>query len=168
LRRTPTRDILPLPMDPRAAQQILDLIRRDGEILARRFGLRYRAIEAESPRVRRRYGVCFADGTIRIRLRHAVTGEPLKYSSLVSTLCHELAHLRHFNHGLRFQRLYAQILGYARDRQIYRPGPASDRASDPVPRRARVAAPPRLASREAPPDEGERQLSLFGGLASGV
>jgi YgjP-like, metallopeptidase domain len=155
-------------MDPRAAQQILDLIRRDGELLARRFGLRYRAIEAESPRVRRRYGVCFADGTIRIRLRHAVTGEPLKYSSLVSTLCHELAHLRHFNHGLRFQRFYAQILGYARDREIYRPGPASD----PAPHRARPAPPPRLAPRlaprEAPPDQGERQLSLFGGITSGV
>ena len=66
--------------------------------------------------MKRRYGVCYADGTIRIRLRHATTGEPLKYSSLVNTLCHELAHLRHFNHGLRFQRFYAQILEFARDR----------------------------------------------------
>jgi hypothetical protein len=66
--------------------------------------------------------VCFADGTIRIRLRHAVTGRPLRYSSLVNTLCHELAHLRHFNHGLRFRRLYFEILEYARARAIYRPG----------------------------------------------
>ena len=92
-------------------------------MLAERFGLAWRAIEAERPNVRRRYGVCYSDGTIRIRLRHAVTGEPLKYSSLVHTLCHELAHLRHLNHGQRFWRLYRRILAYARRHGIYRPGP---------------------------------------------
>ena len=92
-------------------------------MLAARFGLKCRAIEAERPRVKRRYGVCYADGTIRIRLRHAATGKPLKYSSLVNTLCHELAHLKHFNHGLRFQRFYRQILEHARAARIYLPGP---------------------------------------------
>jgi predicted metal-dependent hydrolase len=130
-------------MDPRAAQQLLDRIQRDGALIAARFDLRYRAIEAEGPRVKRRYGVCYADGTIRIRLRHAVTGEPLKYSSLVNTLCHELAHLRHFNHGLRFRAFYAELLEYARREGIYQPG----RAPEPAP-----TAPPR------PPN---LQLSLF-------
>jgi hypothetical protein len=113
-------------------------------VLALRFGLRYRAIEAERPNVKRRYGVCFADGTIRIRLRHAVSGRPLRYSSLVNTLCHELAHLRHFNHGLRFRRLYFEILEYARERAIYRPGVrGEDGLLEPL---ARVR-PPLLAAR---------------------
>ena len=99
--------------------------------------------------MKRRYGVCFADGTIRIRLRHAVTGRPLTYSSLVNTLCHELAHLRHFNHGLRFQRFYFEILEYARDRGIYRPGgepePARALPAAAAEERARAAVRPRAA-----------------------
>ncbi len=71
--------------------------------------------------MKRRYGVCFSDGAIRIRLHHVTTGRPLKYSSLVNTLCHELAHLRHFNHGPRFKTLYLRILEYARAQGIYRP-----------------------------------------------
>ena len=111
--------------------ELIARLNRDAERIAARFGLRYAAIEAERPRVRR-YGVCFSDGTIRIRLRHAATGRPLKYSSLVNTLCHELAHLRHFNHGLRFQRFYRQVLEYARGERIYRPGrPCSPRPARP-------------------------------------
>jgi WLM domain len=117
-------------------EELIARLNRDGASLASRFGLRYRAIEAERPRVKRRYGVCYADGTIRIRLRHAATGEPLKYSSLVNTLCHELAHLKHFDHGLRFQSFYRQILEYARGVKIYLPGPDA---------KARAAAPPKLA-----------------------
>ncbi len=117
-------------------EELIARLNRDGAALASRFELRYRAIEAERPRVKRRYGVCYADGTIRIRLRHAATGNALKYSSLVNTLCHELAHLKHFNHGLRFQRFYRQILEYARAARIYLPGP--DRPQ-------RVAGPPKLA-----------------------
>ena len=102
-------------------RELMAHLHRDAAILASRFGLRYRVLEPERPNVKRRYGVCFSDGTIRIRLWHVSTGRPLKYSSLVNTLCHELAHLRHFDHGLRFQRLYAQILEFARDQGIYRP-----------------------------------------------
>jgi hypothetical protein len=109
--------------DPLGSQQLLAQLVRDAERLAARFELRYKAIEAERPNVRRRYGVCYADGVIKIRLRHALSGRPLKYSSLVNTLCHELAHLRHFNHGERFKALYFRILEYARFAGIYRPGP---------------------------------------------
>jgi predicted metal-dependent hydrolase len=152
LRAGHPRDILLARMDVRAAQELLARIQRDGALIAGRFGLRYRAIEAERPRVKRRYGICYADGTIRIRLRHAVTGQPLKYSSLVNTLCHELAHLRHFNHGLRFQSFYGQILEFARDRGIYQPG--GELAPEPPPRRSASAGPP------AP-----EQLTLFEGAA---
>ena len=145
-------------MDARAAEELLARIERDARLLAQRFGLRYRAIEAERANVRRRYGVCFRDGTIRIRLRHAVSGRPLKYSSLVNTLCHELAHLRHFDHGLRFRAFYARILEYARDRGIYRPAGRSPADlvlpafGEPAPGRARAVA---RAS-------GPEQLALFG------
>jgi hypothetical protein len=72
----------------------------------------------------------------------------------VNTLCHELAHLRHFNHGLRFRRLYFEILEYARDRAIYRPGAREEGAA------ARVAPVrrPTLAQRDPDPS----QLTLFG------
>jgi predicted metal-dependent hydrolase len=147
-------------MDARTAQELLSRIHRDASVLALRFGLRYRAIEAERPNVKRRYGVCFSDGTIRIRLRHAVTGRPLRYSSLVNTLCHELAHLRHFNHGLRFRRLYFEILDYARAREIYRPGVREEQVFAPH-RRAPVP-PPSLAPRTPAAPPVPRQLTLFG------
>lgn len=114
-------------------------LERDAERICARFRLRYRALEPERSNVRSRYGVCFSDGTIRIRLSHATTGRPLKYSSLVNTLCHELAHLRHFHHGPSFQHFYGQILEWARGEGIYRP-----RAPFPPPR-----PPPRPPPSEA-------------------
>ncbi len=123
-------------------------LQRDAERIAARFGLRYREIVPERPNVRRRYGICTADGRIAVRLNHARTGGSLKYSSLVNTLCHELAHLRHFNHGPRFKAFYFEILDHARREGIYRPGrpPPSDGiqldlftgcpVSDPAPPRA--------------------------------
>lgn len=97
-------------------------LQRDADRIARHFGLTYREIAPERPNVKRRYGVCYADGRIAVRLSHAKTGMALKYSSLVNTVCHELAHLRHFNHGPRFKAFYFQILEYARREGIYRPG----------------------------------------------
>jgi hypothetical protein len=111
-------------LDRRTKKALLDRLQQDALRVCARFRLEYRVLEAERANVKRRYGVCYSDGTIRIRLRHATSGKPLKYSSLVNTLCHELAHLRHFNHGQRFQNLYAEILGWARRERIYQPGPA--------------------------------------------
>ena len=143
-------------MDPLQRSELIARLERDAAVIATRFGLRYRVIEAESPRVRRRYGVCFRDGTIRIRLAHVVTGKPLRYSSLVATLCHELAHLRHFNHGVRFRGFNQRLLEWARQAGIYRPHEPGERAAASRP-------PPPLASRPArPPAEAPRQLTLFG------
>jgi predicted metal-dependent hydrolase len=132
---------------------LIERLNVDAERLAGCFGLRYRSITAERVGVRSRYGVCYADGAIKIRLRHATTGRPLKYSSLVNTLCHELAHLRHFNHGPRFKGFYLEILEHARALGIYRPG------CPPVVA-PRLPAPPPVR-RTAPPG-GPEQLSLFG------
>ena len=98
-------------------------LKRQGADLARRYGLRYLAIEPEAAGVVEHYGICYEDGLIRIRLRHARTGKLLKDSSLVDTLCHELAHLKHFDHSARFRRFYQRILDTARELGYYRPGP---------------------------------------------
>jgi hypothetical protein len=100
-------------------------LRNWGEDLAREFKLSWSALEAEQDGVTEHYGVCYEDGLIRIRLRHARTGRLLKESSLVDTLCHELAHLRYLDHGARFKRLYLRILARARALGYYRPGPAA-------------------------------------------
>ena len=125
-------------MDRRTRKKLVEQLQRDAEAIAGAFGLRYRAVEADRANATSRYGICYSDGTIRIRLRHATTGQALKYSSLVNTLCHELAHLRHFDHGPRFKAFYLRLLRYARERGIYRPS----------------------ARRPAPPKP--RQLDLFG------
>ncbi len=97
-------------------------LRLDADRIARHFRLAYQEISPEKANVKRRYGVCYSDGRIFVRLRHAKTGEALKYSSLVNTVCHEMAHLRHFNHGPRFKAFYLEIVDYARREGIYRPG----------------------------------------------
>ena len=150
-------------MDAASRASLLESLTRDAERIARQFGLHYKSIGAERANVTSRYGVCFADGAIRIRLRHVVTGRPLKYSSLVNTLCHELAHLRHFNHGPRFKVFYFELLDFARVRGIYRPGPVAadvralpDASPALVRSASRVGIGSRSVSRSAP-----TQLSLL-------
>ena len=104
-------------------RQTMARLRGQGEALAGHFGLRWAALEPESDGITAHYGICYRDGVIRIRLRHATTGRLLKESSLVDTLCHELAHLRHFDHSKRFRAFYWAILEEARRRGFYRPGP---------------------------------------------
>ncbi len=104
-------------------RKIMNKLRRWGIELGRIFDLQYTSLAAEREGVTSHYGVCYEDGAIRIRLRHARTKRLLKESSLVDTLCHELAHVRYLNHGLRFRRLYREILDQARRLGHYRPGP---------------------------------------------
>ena len=127
-------------------------LRADADQICQEFDLRYTALEPERANVKRRYGICYADGTIKIRLRHVHTGRPLKYSSLVSTLCHELAHLRHFDHSPRFQDFYREILRWARKRGLYQPGASGKR----VPHSGTVRSADTEGRRQQP-----EQLSLF-------
>lgn len=134
-------------------QQLVRKLNRDGFRIAQQFGLQYRCIEAERANVKNRYGICYSDGTIRIRLRHVTTRKPLKYSSLIDTLCHELAHLRHFDHSQRFHRFYDEVLAFARRQGIYAPG------KGPAPARPAVARPPtpweRAPARSGPAFESD-------------
>jgi hypothetical protein len=131
-------------MTVREKRELMARLNRDAERIAVRFRLRYRSIEAERANVKSRYGICYSDGSIKIRLRNVATGRPLKYSSLVNTLCHELAHLRHFNHGPRFQTFYLQILEWARREGIYQPRPlGGGQRQLPAPGPGRPASPAR-------------------------
>jgi len=165
--------LLQLPSEPAqltkserdGQQQLLLRIRRDARTLARAFRLPLRSVAAERPQVKRRYGICYDDGSIRVRLRHVRTGRLLKYSALIDTLCHELAHLEHFDHGVRFKAFYRDILGYARRCGIYRPAPSRpgprSRPSSPseairlrgssIMPLARVPGPAESEPEEAPP-----------------
>ena len=139
-----------------ARDRAIERLRRHASLLAGAFELPLRSIEPESERVRRRYGICYADGRIRVRLHQLRSTDVLKYSVMVDTLCHELAHLRHFNHGRQFWQFYRRILAYARRQGIYRPGPEP----------ALVAAPPfrslPAAIRSAEPRRvSAGQLTLF-------
>ena len=161
-------------MDREIARELLARLNHDAERIALRFQLRFQSIEAERPQVKRRYGICYSDGSIRIRLRHASTGRPLRYSSLANTLCHELAHLRHMNHGPRFKAFYLRVLEWARSEGIYRPGTVDPAVLDPAARRPRTKllaaarSPQARASAADPPTSappvsgpGPKQLTLF-------
>jgi predicted metal-dependent hydrolase len=132
------------------ARAIMTRLRADAARIAQEFGLRYRAIESERPGVNGHYGLCTSDGLIRIRLRHASSGRPLKYSSLVNTLCHELAHLKHFNHGPIFQAFNQKLLEWARREAIYQPGRRAPRPQ------------PTSTGKSPEPLPGASQLELFG------
>jgi hypothetical protein len=154
-------------MEPKTVRMLMGSLNRDAARIAGHFGLEYASIEAERANVKSRYGICYSDGVIKIRLRHATTGRPLKYSSLVSTLCHELAHLRHFDHGLRFRAFYQEVLAFARAQGIYRPEPGRTRqltaGARPGPQLGLEprppALPPRATERRPPPVPA--QLDLF-------
>ena len=137
--------------DPRSeGRDVMKRLRADARIVGEPFGLVPADLAADRPDAEH-YGICFEDGTIRIRLRHRTTGRLLRYSSLVNTLCHELSHLRHMDHQEEFKALFFQVLGYARERGIYRP------AASTVVRGCGVSAGPAApASREEPAS----QLSL--------
>jgi hypothetical protein len=148
--------------DHKISRSLIARLNRDAQQIAWRFGLNYRSIEPERANVKSRYGICYEDGVIKIRLRHAVTRQPLRYSSLVSTLCHELAHLRYFNHGVRFRAFNMELLEFAREQAIYRPGRRNSNSEDALEGEQRGAPQPATAaSGRRRADHRPVQLSLF-------
>jgi hypothetical protein len=138
---------------------VLERLRADALTLAAAYRLPLRSLDAERSQVKRRYGICYDDGSIRVRLRHVRTRQLLKYSSLVDTLCHELAHLRYFDHGRRFSAFYEKLLAYARRRGIYRPAPRPPPRREAPANSLLVGIPPRRPVHE--PALGSKQLELF-------
>jgi len=126
--------------------ELVERLRADAARVATQFDLPAYQLDADRPDAHDRYGVCFDDGRIRVRLIHARTGRPLRYSALIDTVVHELAHLRHMNHGPRWEALYQRMLAWCRKQGIY------------APRVRRSGAAP-----TAPPAPRPAQLGLFGG-----
>ncbi len=128
-------------------RELVERLRADAARVAKQFALPAYELDADRTDAHDRYGICFDDGRIRVRLIHARTGRPLRYSALIDTVVHELAHLRHMNHGPRWEALYEQMLAWCRREGIYAPQP----------RRSRSAVP------EPPPTRQPAQLVLFSG-----
>jgi hypothetical protein len=147
--------------DREISRSLMARLNRDAQQIAWRFGLTYQSIEPERANVKSRYGICYDDGVIKIRLRHAVTGRPLRYSSLVSTLCHELAHLRHFHHGVRFRVFNMELLEFAREQGIYRPGRRDSNSEAALAQEQSGAPAAAAASSRGRDDHRPVQLSLF-------
>lgn len=102
-------------------RKLVERLRVDAARVATQFNLPAYELDADRPNAHDRYGVCFHDGRIRVRLIHARTGQPLRYSALVDTVIHELAHLRYMNHGPSWEALYEKMLAWARQEGIYAP-----------------------------------------------
>lgn len=100
---------------------LVERLRADAALVAERFKLPPYDLDADRPDAHDRYGVCFADGRIRVRLIHARTGRPLRYSALIDTVVHELAHLRYMDHGPLWEALYEKMLAWCRTQGIYAP-----------------------------------------------
>jgi hypothetical protein len=68
-----------------------------------------------------RLGDCSANGHIRLVLRCTVNGEwceePMSPAEVWDTAAHELAHLRHFDHGLKFQEFEEEMRSAIKNRQ---------------------------------------------------
>jgi hypothetical protein len=60
------------------------------------------------------FGYCTADGRIRVALRGKEHGQwtaaPRLEDDIWRTVAHELAHLKHFNHGPAFQEFHAELM----------------------------------------------------------
>lgn len=113
-------------------RELVERLRADAARVAGQFKLPPYELDADRPEAHDRYGVCYADGRIRVRLVHARTGRPLRYSALIDTVVHELAHLRHLNHGPRWEALYERMLAWCRTQGIYVPQQRRGPSAKPV------------------------------------
>lgn len=106
----------------RADAKVFRFVEKTLRQYAREFGLRLRTVRVTSERDARdgTYGRCFWSGVIHVTLRWPEPdGRPVLAYSLVETMAHELAHLRHFGHCGRWVRLHAEIFKRMADDGVF-------------------------------------------------
>lgn len=131
-------------LEPEEYRELVERLRLDAGRVAREFRLPPFELDADRPDSVERYGICFSDGRIRVRLVHARTGCALKYSAMIDTVVHELAHLRYLDHGPRWEALYRRMLVWCRQAGLYRPRPVATFRADPEPRARKSHEPEQL------------------------
>jgi hypothetical protein len=100
---------------------VLAKVERDVRPILREFDLSYRTMKESVAEG----SLGFNRGGRTIALNVRQKRDPMKlrkYSAVMRTMIHELAHLRHMNHGPGFKAFDAELLAYARANGIYRPG----------------------------------------------
>lgn len=92
---------------------ILDELKTYARLIAKKYDLKFKKIKLIN--VSKRYeGWCTADGYIGIAVIDPDVDEYFDHDRIIDTLCHEMAHLKHHNHGDNWKALFKQILRYCR------------------------------------------------------
>lgn len=84
-------------------------VKRITKILAKDFGVKVRRVY-EMPNTDRRFGLCSDDKSIGIRILKYKSSKVLKNSTILDTICHELAHLVVWNHGRKHRTVLRLML----------------------------------------------------------
>lgn len=104
---------------------MLQKAEEDLQPLVKHFGLKYREIKLSHDKSI--YGHLTDSGRILIN-PFKKNGTLRKYSVIIETLIHELAHTRFAGHRKgTYGRFYKKLIGWAKEKGIYRPRPKQER-----------------------------------------
>ena len=107
--------------DKEEAADLLAQIQKEAKPILKHFGLSYETIKESVAEG----SAGFNRGRRIIALNVRQRSDPMKFrkfSAIMSTMIHELAHLRHMNHGPQFRAFDSELKAWAKKRGIYRPG----------------------------------------------
>lgn len=101
---------------------IIGRIERDVKPLAKAFNLRFKTMKESVAEGSLGFNRG-AGGTIALNVRQKKNPMKLrKYSAVMRTMIHEMAHIRFMNHRREFHDFDQELLAWAREHNVYRPG----------------------------------------------